>query len=190
GLEVLDALPEMASLDMGLSAVTIGGVDHPILWTRTFLRNAAKMMLDRGIKPELEIYHDGMFTEAHMLIEEGLLTKPYFFSFVMGMTRGQGKVPYTPKHLLHLVDLLPPDSLFSVIGIGPSQLPATTMSILLGGNVRVGFEDNVYYRRGELAESNAQLVARTARLVRELGFEVASPQEAREMLRMPPLVGA
>ncbi|MCL4367919.1 MAG: 3-keto-5-aminohexanoate cleavage protein, partial [Actinobacteria bacterium] len=88
GLEVLDALPEMASLDMGLSAVTIGGVDHPILWTRTFLRNAAKMMLDRGIKPELEIYHDGMFTEAHMLIEEGLLTKPYFFSFVMGMTRG------------------------------------------------------------------------------------------------------
>ena len=91
------------------------------------------------------------------------------------------------QHLVQLVDQLPQDALFTVMGVGTDELPATTQSILLGGHVRVGFEDNVYYRKGELAESNAQLVARAARIGRELGCEIASPVEAREILGIPQL---
>ncbi len=88
---------------------------------------------------------------------------------------------------MQLVDALPSDSMFSVMGVGSDELPATTQAILLGGHMRVGFEDNVFYTKGQLAESNAQLVARAARIARELGCEIASPAEAREMLKIPPL---
>jgi 3-keto-5-aminohexanoate cleavage enzyme len=85
------------------------------------------------------------------------------------------------------VDLLPPDSLFSVLGIGPVEFQATTLSILLGGNVRVGFEDNIYVEKGRLAKNNAELVAKIVRIARELGREIASPNEVREMLGISPL---
>jgi 3-keto-5-aminohexanoate cleavage enzyme len=83
---------------------------------------------------------------------------------------------------MHLVDLLPADSLFSVLGIGPAEFQATTLSILLGGNVRVGFEDNIHIERGRLAKNNAELVAKIVRIARELGREIASPGEVRKML--------
>jgi 3-keto-5-aminohexanoate cleavage enzyme len=89
---------------------------------------------------------------------------------------------YSPRLLMQLVDALPSDAMFSVMGVGNDELPATTQSILMGGHVRVGFEDNVYYKKGQLADNNAQLVARTVRIARELGCEIASPAEAREML--------
>jgi 3-keto-5-aminohexanoate cleavage enzyme len=89
--------------------------------------------------------------------------------------------------MMQLVDSLPPDSMFTVLGIGGDELRATTQSILLGGHLRVGFEDNVFYKKGQRAESNAQLVARAARIGRELGCEIATPSEAREMLGIPPL---
>ena len=85
-----------------------------------------------------------------------------------------------------MVRMLPPQSIFCVSAIGPAQLPATTQAMLLGGHVRVGLEDNNYYRRGELA-TNEQLVARTARIAVELGFEPASPAQARDMLELPHL---
>ena len=85
------------------------------------------------------------------------------------------------------VSQLPPNALFSTLGIGPAQHHATLQSLLLGGGVRVGFEDNIYYRRGELAKSNAQLVERIATVIRDLGFEPATPAEARDMLGMPAL---
>jgi 3-keto-5-aminohexanoate cleavage enzyme len=88
---------------------------------------------------------------------------------------------------MQLIDALPPDSMFNVMGVGTDELPAITQSILLGGHVRVGFEDNVYYKKGILAENNAQLVARAARIGRELGCEIATPDEARQMLGIPPL---
>ena len=91
-------------------------------------------------------------------------------------------VRYSPKNLMHYVDLLPSDSMFSTLGIAAAELPATIQSILLGGHVRVGFEDNLYYRKGVLAESNAQLVERIAGIGRELGREPATPDEARELL--------
>ena len=121
--------------------------------------------------------------EINVFIEKGLLKKPYWIDFVLDMQRTQqSAVRYTPKNLMHYVDLLPPDSMFTTMGIAGSELPAAIQSILLGGHVRVGFEDNLMYRKGVLAESNAQLVARVALVARELGRDPASPDEARDLL--------
>ena len=186
GLAVLDAMPEMASLDMGISVVAVHGREIIIEWTRSFLRKAAKLMQDRGIKPELEIFNDSQIDDALMLIKEGLLTPPYSFSFVTGMQRvNQGAIAYSPQRIMNYVNLLPPQSVFSTLGVGTAQLPAALTSILLGGNARVGFEDNIFYSKGVLATSNAQLVERLVRCIRDLGLEVASPDEARVMLGVP-----
>lgn len=186
GLAVLDAMPEMASLDMGISVVAVHGREIIIEWTRSFLRKAAKLMLERGIKPELEIFNDSQIDDALMLIKEGLLTPPYSFSFVTGMQRvNQGAIAYSPQRIMNYVNMLPTQSLFSTLGVGTAQLPAALTSILLGGNARVGFEDNIFYSRGILASSNAQLVERLVRCIHDLGLEVASPDEARAMLGVP-----
>jgi len=188
GLQVLDAGAEMSSIDMGISVVVVRGKTVIIEWTREFLRKAAKMIMERGLKPEMEIFNDSNMDDALMLINEGLFTPPYSFSFVTNMHKvNQGSVAFHPKRLMGYVDLLPPQSLFSTLGVGQAQLQAALQSILLGGNARVGFEDNIYYSRGVLAKSNAQLVERLVRCVRELGLEVASPDEARQMLGMPKL---
>ncbi|MDP3671005.1 MAG: 3-keto-5-aminohexanoate cleavage protein [Telluria sp.] len=188
GLAVLDALPEMASLDMGVSVVSVHGREVIIEWTRSFLRKAAKMMDERNIKPELEIFNDSQLDDAIMLINEGVLKPPFSFSFVMGMNRvNQGAVAFSPQRIAHYVSMLPPNSRFSTLGVGPTQLPAALSSVLLGGNARVGFEDNIFYSRGVLATSNAQLVERLVRCIRDLGLEVATPDEARVMLGMPTL---
>ena len=99
------------------------------------------------------------------------------------MARGfQGAMPYTPKILTQMVDIMPKDAIFNVSAIGPSQLNAGVQSILMGGHVRVGLEDSLYIGRGQLAKSNAEQVAKMRRLVEELGYQVASPKEAREIL--------
>jgi 3-keto-5-aminohexanoate cleavage enzyme len=188
GLAVLDAMPEMASLDMGISVVSVRGKEIIIEWTRNFLRKAARMMDERNIKPELEIFNDSQLDDAIMLINEGVLKPPFSFSFVMGMNRvNQGAVAYSPQRSMNYVAMLPPNSRFSTLGIGPAQLPAALTSVLLGGNARVGFEDNIYYSRGVLATSNAQLVERLVRCIEDLGLQVASPDEARLMLGLPTL---
>lgn len=188
GLQVLDAGAEMSSIDMGISVVVNRGKTVIIEWTREFLRKAAKMITERGLKPEMEIFNDSNMDDALMLINEGLFTPPYSFSFVTNMHKvNQGSVAFQPKRLMGYVDLLPPQSLFSTLGVGQAQLPAALQSVLLGGNARVGFEDNIHYSRGVLAKSNAQLVERLVRCVRDLGLEVASPDEARHMLGMPKL---
>ena len=189
GMKSIEAKPEMASLSLGVGAVLLlKGQARIVTRDRYWIEEQAKLMLDKEIKPELEVYNMVMMEDVYYLIEKGLLTKPYWMSFVMGMHRiNQNAIRYTPKALMYQIESLPPDSMFSVIAIGSDELPATTLSILLGGHCRVGFEDNIFYRRGELAESNAQLVARTARIGRELGCEIATPNEARQMLAIPPL---
>ncbi|MFC1868401.1 3-keto-5-aminohexanoate cleavage protein [Thermodesulfobacteriota bacterium] len=188
GARSLEAESEMASLMTGLGAATFNGVTTVRLCTRPFIEGLAKKMMDMGVKPELEVMDPTYMETIYILIEKGLLKKPYWISFVMHMHKlAQDHMRYTPKNFMHCIDLLPPGSMFNAIAIAESQLPATTMSILLGGHLRVGFEDNIYYRRGELATSNAQLVARAARLCRELGRDPASPTEAREMLGLPQL---
>ena len=188
GLQTLDALPEMASLDVGIACINQKDRELIIPWTYNFLKKAAELMLEKGIKPELEIANNSNFELVYRLINDNVLTKPYCFNFIMGMNRvNQCAVPFTAKHLMHYLDLLPEDSYFSTMGIGNVQLPATMFSVLVGGNVRVGFEDNIYFSKGQLAASNAQLVERIAKWIRELELEVATPERAREILGIPQL---
>ncbi|MCD6358686.1 MAG: 3-keto-5-aminohexanoate cleavage protein [Dehalococcoidia bacterium] len=180
--------PEMASLDIAPGSIEFKGKGLHINWDRPWAVKAAKMFLDKGIKAEVEIYNNSQMDDLYYLIDKGVLTKPYWVSFVMDMHRvNQSAVHYSPKTLMHHIDLLPPDSMFSVLGIAAAELQATTLSMLLGGHCRVGFEDNFTYAKGVPAKSNAQLVARSARIGRELGREPATPAEARAILGIPPL---
>lgn len=186
GVRTLEANPEMGSVDIGVLVLMQKDQEMLRMWSRSFVEKLLKIMLEKNIKPELEVYNPGGMEEVNVMIEKGLLKKPYWISFVMDMYRSvQHVVRYTPKNLMHYVDLLPPDSMFSTISIAATELRAAIQSILLDGHVRVGFEDNLWYRKGVLAESNAQLVERIARLGRELGREVATPDEARELLEIP-----
>ena len=193
-LKVLEADPEICSFNMGAFCVRITFRKRPPplkgrpndevqewIWpfTFSFHERLARECLKRDVKPELEIYNPSMFEGVQNLIRQDLLKKPYWMQFIFSPIQSGFA---TPKHLITMIDCMPPDSMFSVIGIGWYQLPLTTMSILLGGHVRVGFEDNFYYQRGELAKSNAQFVERVVRIARELGREIATPAQAREML--------
>lgn len=188
-IKAIETNPEMASLDITAPRITtFGGNETVFIATLPEIEYGAKVMLEKGIKPELELFNPVLMEDIYSLIEKGLLAKPYWISFVMGMRRiNRIYMPYTVKLLMHLVEALPQDSIFSVLGVATDQVPATTQSILWGGHVRVGLEDNTFYKKGQLAESNAQLVARAARIGRELGCEIASPAEARQMLNIPPL---
>lgn len=181
-------VPEMASIDLGPMIIRWEGKEYPDLPSRSVNEWYAKEMLERNIKPEIEAFNNVQMLEVDNLVAKGLLKKPYLVNFVMGMHRvAQGAIPFSPKNLLMMIDLLPSDAMFNVMGIANDQVTATTMSVLLGGNMRVGFEDNIYYSHGVLAKSNAQLVERAVRIIRELGCEPATPEEARETLGLAPL---
>jgi 3-keto-5-aminohexanoate cleavage enzyme len=176
--------PEMVSLEISPCVGLMGGRVIPVLWNRIWAEGVARDLLERGIKPEIEIYNNGHMDDLNYLIEKSVLKKPYLVSFVMNMHRNvSGYQRYSPKHVIHLVDILPPDSIFTVLGVGfPTQFEATTLSLLLGGNVRVGFEDNIYIEKGKLASNNAELVANMVKIARAIGREIATPNEAREIL--------
>ena len=138
----------------------------------------AKDMHERNILPELEIFDTSMIAPAIELYEQGLLKAPLYFNFVMGMKNIQ---PASIGQLNLLLGMLPKDCNWNISGVGRHQLWTTYMGIALGGNVRVGLEDNLYLSKGKLG-SNADFVARAARLANEFGRGVASPDEAREIL--------
>jgi 3-keto-5-aminohexanoate cleavage enzyme len=178
-IKVIEAGAEMASLNMGTMVRT--GWDNSIfLNTPDMIESYVKRMLELDMKPEMEIYSHAMVRDVENLIAKGLLQKPYLVNLVLGVTY-QNTLAATPKNLISLIDYLPPECLFNVSATGRHQLPLTTLGMLLGGNIRVGLEDNLYYRKGELA-SNEMLVARAARTVREMELQVATPAEAREIL--------
>jgi 3-keto-5-aminohexanoate cleavage enzyme len=183
-LVILDAEPELCSLNMGSFAVRAGGGEKGYRewifpFTSSFIEAVARKALERDIKPELEIYNAAMFNDMQNLIRQDLLKKPYWTQLVFA-PHSSGIC--SPSSVLSLVQGLPQDTIFSLIGVGAFELPLTTLAIILGGHVRVGLEDNNYYKKGVLVENNAQLVRRTARLVRELGRGIATPQQAREMI--------
>jgi 3-keto-5-aminohexanoate cleavage enzyme len=178
----LEAEPEMASLNMGTMLRTLGPkAGTAYINSRQDIESFARRMQEHHIKPEMEVYHHGMLREVENLIEKGLIKKPYYINFVLGMVY-QGAVAGTAENLLTLKMLLPPDSLFNVTAVGAAQLPMTTLSMFLGGMVRVGLEDNLYYAKGVQAKGNEQLVSRSVKLAREMGFDIAGPDEAREIL--------
>lgn len=148
-------------------------------WNAEFLAGCKQ----RGIRNELEVYDLSHIQNALDLVERGALEPPLHFSFVLGI---KGGIPPTPANLLAMLDALPEGSTWQVVSIGKYQLPLSTMALAMGGNIRVGMEDNVYYSHGVLAVSNVQLVERAVRLVKELGREVATPEEARELMHLPP----
>lgn len=137
---------------------------------------------ERRIGNELEVYDLSHIQNALDLMERGVLEPPLHFSFVLGI---KGGVPATPQVLMAMLDAIPEGSSWQVVTIGKYQVPLSTMVLSMGGNIRVGMEDNVYFSHGVLAVSNAQLVERAVRIARELGREIASADEAREMMHMP-----
>lgn len=182
----LDGGPEMATFDAFTVAATTGDRNMLVPTTPQQCDRMAERFQETGIKPEWEV-----FNPAHILQDFTRLIKadfdepPYYVNIVLGAERGfQGAMPYTPDFLSLMVSLLPEESIFCVSAIGPAQLPATTQALLLGGHVRVGLEDNLMYARGVPA-TNEALVERQVRIVEQLGFEVASPADAREFLGLP-----
>ncbi|WP_066413886.1 BKACE family enzyme [Halorubrum aethiopicum] len=168
-----DPAPEMASLDMG----PLNRYDRLTSEnTRELVSSLHDEMRERNIKPELEVFNDGHLNESLAVLEE--FEEPPYLNFLFG---GGTTSPPHPRNLVNRVEGLPERVEFNVIGLGRHQLPMTTQSLLLGGHVRVGLEDNRYYERGELA-TNEDLVARAARIAAELGRPVATPAETRELL--------
>lgn len=178
----LDTNPEMASLNMGILFRTVGKYAGTYFSnTRPVIEQLAKEMKERGIKPEMEVFNHAMMSEVYNLISKKLVDPPYYINFVLGV-RHQGGVPGTIDMLDSLKDMLPDNSVFNVTGISKVQMPMIVHSALVGGEVRVGMEDNIYYKKGELATSNVQFVERIVRVLRDLNLEPATPDEAREML--------
>lgn len=147
-----------------------------------FIEQLASKMNERGMGIEFEVWSIGDIREMVRLVERGIIPdKPLNFNFVLGVL---GNMPATPKMLLFLVESLPGNHRFSVMGIGAHEFPMTTMGIILGGGVRVGFEDNIYLSRGVLAKSNAELVEKIVRIGKELGREPATVEEAKKILHL------
>lgn len=171
---------EMMSLNMGTMN---RWAEHPtgeiFLNTVSMIERWCGYMVEAGVKPEHEVYDTGMINVCRQLAEKGVIPEPLHVQFVMvGRT---GFLP-TPRTLIYCLDQLPEGWTWSVCALGRHEIPMAAVAMTLGGHVRVGFEDNIYLRRGELATSNAQLVEKAANIGRELDRPIATPSEAREIL--------
>ncbi len=173
----LDPSPEMATLDCG-TMNWLGGDEIFINTVKTII-NFAEEMNKRGIKYELECFDKGMIDMALRLHEKGYIKAPMHFNLVLGVIGGMNA---TPRDLLYLISSLPEDCTYSVTGIGRYEFSMATISIIMGGHVRAGFEDNLYLSKGVLAKSNGELVEKVVRITNELGRDIATPNETREIL--------
>lgn len=179
----LSLKPEMASLNTFLVVFGTDGEELPAIYTRAEIEQTARRAQEMGVKPELAVLNFTCLEEIENLIAKGLVDKPYYLDIGLNLP-AQGTLKGTPQNLMALVDRLPAGAIFGVSAHGEAQLPLTTMAMLLGGHARVGLEDNIYYTPGRLAKSNAELVARTVRIARELNLEAVTPDEAREILQI------
>ncbi|CAL9525666.1 3-keto-5-aminohexanoate cleavage protein [Streptomyces albus] len=175
---VEDLLPDICTLDCG--SLNFG--DQLYISTTEMLRKGAKRIQELGVRPELEIFDTGQLWFAKQLLDEGLLDQPTLFQLCMGIPWG---APADPGVLQSMVNFLPPGAQWASFALGRMQMPWVAQSMLLGGNVRVGLEDNLYLSRGVKA-TNGQLVERAVRIVESLGASVASPDEARARLGLKP----
>jgi 3-keto-5-aminohexanoate cleavage enzyme len=173
----VDLKPEIASFDCG--SLNFG--QRVFVNSPQFLDELADRMNRNGVLPEIECFEPGHVQNALRLIDDGKLKPPFWFQFVLGVRGGS---PGTVKQLVHLVDMIPAGSRWSICGMGRAQLQLGLVAMAMGGHVRTGLEDNLYYHKGELASSNAQLVERLVRLAAEIGRPVASPADARAFLNL------
>lgn len=185
--------PDMAALNMGSMNYAIYSrraktFYHDHVFANPFqdIQYFLQAMNEAGTRPEMECFDTGHIHNAMPLIDMGILQPPYQFSLIMGVLGG---IPASTKNLLHQVEQLPDAAHWQVVGIGRHQWPLVAAAITMGGNVRVGLEDNLYLPNGDLAPSNATAVANAVQLVRLVGGDVASPAEARHLLQLP-LTGA
>lgn len=175
-LQPVDLVPEMASLDCG--TVNFGG-DDIFVNTENMIKQFAEKMNSLGVKPEVEVFDKGMVDMAIRLSDKGYIKPPMHFNFVLGVNGG---ISATPRDLVYLAGSIPAGSTYTVTGIGRHQFTMAAVSIVMGGHVRVGYEDNVYISKGVLAKSNGEQVEKVVRLSKELGREIASPIDARKIL--------
>jgi uncharacterized protein (DUF849 family) len=180
--------PELAALNMGSMNYAIyssrqKAFHHDHVFANPFrdIQFFLEAMNASGVRPEMECFDAGHIGNTRPLIDMGVLRKPYQFSLIMGVLGG---IPGTTRQLVNQVDSLPAGSHWQVIGIGLNQWPMVAAGITMGGNIRVGLEDNFYLEEGKMAKSNGELVAKAARLCRDLGAAVASPAEARGQLEL------
>ncbi len=171
--------PEMASFDCGTM-----NWQHTTVFENNpkFLEKLAALMNEKGVKPEIEVFDPGMIYNAAYLAKKGLLKPPFHFQFCMGVAGG---IRASVKNLVFMKETMEevaPGSTWSAFGVGAGAMEIMYAAVAMGGNIRVGMEDNVYYRKGVLAESNMQLVAQARRIIEEYGCSVATPAEAREIL--------
>jgi uncharacterized protein (DUF849 family) len=178
--------PDLASFNAGSPVIDIYSrskkdwlLKFVMVHTFNDMAYMARVMQENGVKPEFECYDVGMISNVLTLKELGYVTDSLYFQCVMGV---MGCIPATPDNLLHMVRQIPPEYPWSVCAVGAAEYPMVTMGLIMGGNVRVGFEDNIYLNPGVPAKSNAEMVEKAVRLAGELGREIASPAEAREML--------
>ena len=179
-LQPITLMPEMATLDCG--TCNFGG-DDIFVNTENMIKDFGEKMIARGIKPEVEVFDKGMIDMANRLCKKGYIKAPMHFDFVMGVNSG---ISGEPRDLIFMKESIPQGSTWTVAGVGRYEFPMAVMGILMGGHVRVGFEDNVYLSKGVLAKSNAELVEKVVRLAKEFGREIATPDEAREILGLAP----
>ncbi|WP_411097295.1 3-keto-5-aminohexanoate cleavage protein [Streptomyces sp. 020-2-3H-GM] len=184
GLERLphveDLLPDICTLDCG--SLNFGDGSNLYVSTPDMLRTGARRIQELGVRPELEIFDTGQLWFAKQLLAEGLLDDPTVFQLCMGVPWG---APADPGVLMSMVNMLPEGARWASFALGRMQMPWVAQSILLGGHVRVGLEDNLYLAKGVKA-TNGQLVERAVRITESLGSRVATPDEAREQLGLRP----
>jgi uncharacterized protein (DUF849 family) len=171
-------LPEVCSLDVCTQNQLDGDKAYVYLNTESTLRKMAKTFKELGVKPEIEVFAPGDVLLANQMIKEGLFDSPPMFQIVTGTRWG---LPSDAETLIYMRNLLPKDAIWAAFGIARMQMPMVAQSVLLGGNVRVGLEDNLYLSRGVFA-TNGQLVERARHIIESMGYEVATPDEARQML--------
>jgi len=183
---IRDLRPEIGALNMGSMNYAIYSAKKKAFYHDHVFANPFKdiqffleAMNSAGVRPELECFDTGHIANTAPLIDMGVLKPPYQFSLIMGVLGG---IPGTTRHLTNQVDTLPPESHWQVIGIGLNQWALVAAAITMGGNARVGLEDNFYVEEGKMAKSNGELVQKAARLVHDLGRDVATVDEARKIL--------
>ena len=183
---IRDLRPEIGALNMGSMNYAIYSAKKKAFYHDHVFANPFKdiqffleAMNSAGVRPELECFDTGHIANTAPLIDIGVLKPPYQFSLIMGVLGG---IPGTTRHLTNQVDTLPPESHWQVIGIGLNQWALVAAAIAMGGNARVGLEDNFYVEEGKMAKSNGELVQKAARLVHDLGRDVATVDEARKIL--------
>ena len=178
-IHVKELRPEMASYDCGsMNWLNTGLFLNPPV----FLEQLGKDFQEWGVKPEIEAFDPGMIANAAYYLKKGVLKAPLHFQFCMGCANG---IPGSIKNLLFMketMDTLCPGSTWSCFGVGQTAMDMLYAAVALGGGIRVGMEDNVMYSKGVLAKNNRQFVERAARVIREYGCEVATPDEARQIL--------